>query len=182
MKFNLKNSIIFGTVTLLLIALISVFAFYLSVNNEERQLRNLAEAQRGKIEGQYDAMWKIIQQKAEVTDEYKDSFKEIFTGIIDGRYSKGDGTLMKWIKESNPNFDSSTYKDLMATIDIKRTEFMNTQNRMLDIIREHRNLCVTAPGCWFIQNKQDIDYTVISSTKSKATMSSGIEDDVNVFK
>ena len=115
------------------------------------------------------------------TDEYKESFKDIFVGIIDGRYSQGDGSLMKWIQESNPNFDSTMYKDLMATIDIKRTEFMNTQNRMLDIIREHKNLCMIAPKCWFVSNDSEIEYTIVSSTKSKATTQTGIEDDVELF-
>lgn len=173
---GLAAAVIVGVVLLLCVGM------YISVNNEERQLRTLAEAQRGKIETQYDAMWKIIQQKAQVTDEYKDSFKDIFVGIMDGRYSRGDGSLMKWIQESNPNFDSSMYKDLMSTIDVKRTEFMNTQNRMLDIIREHKNLCITAPRCWFVSDKSDIEYTIVSSTRSKATMTTGIEDDVDLFK
>lgn len=176
-----RNIIISAIATIVVVFGITLVGTYLSVNNEEKQLRNLAEAQRGKIETQYDAMWKIIQQKAKVTDEYKDSFKEIFVGIIDGRYSQGDGSLMKWIQESNPNFDSSMYKDLMATIDIKRTEFMNTQNRMLDIIREHKNLCMMAPKCWFVSNNSEIEYTIISSTKSKATMQTGIEDDIELF-
>ena len=169
-------AIIFG------IGVVTSLGMYFSVNNEEKELRNLAEAQRGKIETQYDAMWKIIQQKAQVTDQYKDSFKEIFVGIIEGRYSKDDNTVMKWIQESNPNFDASMYKDLMATIDVKRTEFMNTQNRMIDIIREHKNLCMMAPKCWFISDKSEIEYTIISSTKSKQTMETGIDDDVDLFK
>lgn len=176
------KNIIISAITVVVIGLgVLLAGTYFSVNNEEKQLRNLAEAQRGKIETQYDAMWKIIQQKAKVTDEYKESFKDIFVGIIDGRYSQGDGSLMKWIQESNPNFDSSMYKDLMATIDIKRTEFMNTQNRMLDIIREHKNLCMIAPKCWFVSNDSEIEYTIVSSTKSKATTQTGIEDDVELF-
>lgn len=176
------KNIIISAITVVVIGLgVLLAGTYFSVNNEEKQLRNLAEAQRGKIETQYDAMWKIIQQKAKVTDEYKESFKDIFVGIIDGRYSQGDGSLMKWIQESNPNFDSTMYKDLMATIDIKRTEFMNTQNRMLDIIREHKNLCMTAPKCWFVSNDTEIEYTIVSSTKSKATMQTGIEDDIELF-
>lgn len=176
------KNIIISAITVVVIGLgVLLAGTYFSVNNEEKQLRNLAEAQRGKIETQYDAMWKIIQQKAKVTDEYKESFKDIFVGIIDGRYSQGDGSLMKWIQESNPNFDSTMYKDLMATIDIKRTEFMNTQNRMLDIIREHKNLCMIAPKCWFVNNDSEIEYTIVSSTKSKATMQTGIEDDVELF-
>ena len=176
------KNIIISAITVVVIGLgVLLAGTYFSVNNEEKQLRNLAEAQRGKIETQYDAMWKIIQQKAKVTDEYKESFKDIFVCIIDGRYSQGDGSLMKWIQESNPNFDSTMYKDLMATIDIKRTEFMNTQNRMLDIIREHKNLCMIAPKCWFVSNDSEIEYTIVSSTKSKATMQTGIEDDVELF-
>lgn len=176
------KNIIISAITVVVIGLgVLLAGTYFSVNNEEKQLRNLAEAQRGKIETQYDAMWKIIQQKAKVTDEYKESFKDIFVGIIDGRYSQGDGSLMKWIQESNPNFDSTMYKDLMATIDIKRTEFMNTQNRMLDIIREHKNLCMIAPKCWFVSNDSEIEYTIVSSTKSKATTQTGIEDDVELF-
>ena len=176
------KNIIISAITVVVIGLgVLLAGTYFSVNNEEKQLRNLAEAQHGKIETQYDAMWKIIQQKAKVTDKYKESFKDIFVCIIDGRYSQGDGSLMKWIQESNPNFDSTMYKDLMATIDIKRTEFMNTQNRMLDIIREHKNLCMIAPKCWFVSNDSEIEYTIVSSTKSKATMQTGIEDDVELF-
>lgn len=177
-----KKVTIISIIAIIVMALFTIVGMYISANNQERQLRNLAEAQRGKIETQYDAMWKIIQQKAKVTDEYKDSFKEIFIGIIDGRYSKGDGSLMKWIQESNPNFDSSMYKDLMNTIDIKRTEFMNTQNRMLDIIREHKNLCMTAPMCWFIANKAEIEYTIVSSTRTKETIQTGIDDDIELFE
>lgn len=176
----MKLKTIFGLGISLIVIFIAMFA--LSANNQEKEYRNLAEAQQQKIETQYDNMWKVIQQKAQVTDKYKDSFKDIFTGIIEGRYTKDDNTVMKWIKESNPNFDSSMYADLMATIDIKRTEFMNTQNRMIDIVREHKNLCMKAPKCWFIINKTPIDFEPISSTITKKVMSTKIDDDIEVFK
>ena len=51
----------------------------------------------------------------------------------------------------------------------------------LDIIREHTNLCTTYPSKWFVSNKEPIEYTIISSTKSKATMETGLDDDINVF-
>ena len=69
------KNIIISAITVVVIGLgVLLAGTYFSVNNEEKQLRNLAEAQRGKIETQYDAMWKIIQHKAKVTDEYKESF------------------------------------------------------------------------------------------------------------
>lgn len=155
---------------------------YFSYNNKEIALRAKAEAQVGKIEGVHDKMWKVIQQKAQVTTEYKDAFAEIYPDIISGRYSgEGDGSLMKWVTESNPNFDTSLYTDLMQSIEILRSEFQRNQETMLDLIREHKTLCTTYPGRWFISNTLEIEYTVISSTKSKVVMETGIDDDVKLF-
>lgn len=155
---------------------------YFSYNNKEIALRAKAEAQVGKIEGVHDKMWKVIQQKAQVTTEYKDAFAEIYPEIISGRYSgEGDGSLMKWVTESNPNFDTSLYTDLMQSIEILRSEFQRNQETMLDLVREHKTLCTTYPGRWFISNTMEIEYTVISSTKSKVVMETGIDDDVKLF-
>ena len=163
---------VFGVVTL---------SMYFSYNNTDAKLRAQAEAQRGKIEGVHDKMWKVLQQKAQVSNEYKNAFSEIYPALIEGRYSQGDGSLMKWIQEANPNFDTSLYKDLMQSIEIQRSEFAKTQERMLDIIREHEVLQTTVPSKWFLKNTDPISYVVISSTRSKMVMEIGIEDDVKLF-
>ena len=172
-------------ITLLVIFGCGVFGVvtsYFSYNNKEVSLRAQAEAQRGKVEGVHDKMWKIIQQKAQVTDEYKDAFAEIYPNIIAGRYQgEGDGSLMKWVTESNPNFDTSLYADLMQSIEVYRNEFANAQVKMLDIIREHKVLVTTYPGKWFISNVSEIEYTIVSSTKSKAVMETGLDDDIKLF-
>jgi hypothetical protein len=172
-------------ITLLVILGCGVATFagmYFSYNNKEIALRAKAEAQVGKIEGVHDKMWKVIQQKAQVTTEYKDAFAEIYPDIISGRYSsEGDGSLMKWVTESNPNFDTSLYTDLMQSIEILRSEFQRNQETMLDIVREHNVLISIFPNRLFITNKIPINYTVISSTKSKVVMETGIDDDVKLF-
>ena len=178
----MKKIFTIGTFAFILVLGITIFGMYLSYNNQEVRLRNLAEAQRGKVESNFDAMWKIISQQAQVTSEYKDAFKEIYPELIAGRYSNGNGQFMQWIKEANPEFDTSMYKTLMQTIEVQRISFTHDQARMLDIIREHTNLIMTYPGCWFISNKSVIEYTVISSTKSKVTMDTGVDDDVDLFR
>lgn len=159
----------------------SAIGMYFSYNNTDARLRAQAEAQRGKIEGVHDKMWKVLQQKAQVSTEYKDAFAEIYPALIEGRYSQGDGSLMKWITEANPTFDTSLYKDLMLSIELLRTEFQKSQERMIDIIREHNVLLTTVPSKWFVSNTDVIEYTVISSTKSKVVMETGVDDDVNLF-
>ena len=152
-----------------------------SYSNKEISLRNQSNAQIGKIEGVYDKMWKVIQQKAKVTSEYKEAFKEIYPELISGRYSEGE-ELMKWIQEDNPDFDASLYKDLMQSIEILRTEFQHAQERELDIIREHNNLRQKFPGSLFVGNREEINYTIISSTQTKTIMTTGLDDDIELWK
>lgn len=176
----MKKTISLVVVGILLVIGIIFTGVYFNCNNNEVNLRNEATAQQGNIEAVYDKMWKIIQQKAQVTDKYKDAFSKIYPQLISGRYDKGDGSLMKWIQESNPNFDTSLYKDLMQSIEVERSEFQIEQKKMLDIIREHETLCNSYPSKWFISNKEPIKYTVISSTRSKQVMQTGIDDNVDL--
>lgn len=154
---------------------------YFSYNNREVSLRSEAQAQEQKIEGVHDKMWKVIQQKAGVASEYSEKFGSVYTHIMSERYNAGDGSLMKWIHEANPEFDSSLYADLSESIEILRTEFQHSQERMIDIVREHRTICSTYPGKWFISNTTPIEYEVISSTRSKTVMQTRLDDEVDVF-
>ena len=170
-----------GLGALALVALICI-GMYISYNNQEVRLRKEAEAQKGKVETVHDTMWKVIQQKAGVTEEYRDTFEKVFPEIIAGRYSQGDGSTMKWIQESNPEFDTALYKDLMQAIEVQRMYFNQAQTRMLDIIRQRDTLLETIPATFFISNKSKIDYTIVSSTRTKGTMVTGVDDDVDLFK
>lgn len=167
---------------LILVALSTSVGMYFSYNNKELALRKEIIAQRGKVEGTYDAMWKILSQQAQVSNEYKEAFKEIYPDLIAGRYSQGDGSLMKWVQEANPQFDIRLYDKLMQSIEVQRLTFKKSQERMLDLIRERETLIDSYPATFFINNKEPIEYTVISSTRTKTTMETGVDDDVDLFK
>lgn len=176
-----KVAIIISVCAVALIGIILV-GMYFSYNNTEIQLRKEAQAQEKKIEAVYDKMWKVISQKAQISSEYKESFHEIYKDIIAGRYStEGDGSLMKWITESNPQFDASVYMDLMNSVEILRTEFQHAQERMVDLIRERETLIEAFPSRWFVSNKEPIEYEVISSTQSKGVMETRMDDDIDLF-
>ena len=169
--------IIVAAVAILLILLIMFFTY----NNKEIYLRKEADAQRKKIESTHDKMWKVIKQKAEVSDKYRETFERVYPEIIAGRYSDGS-SAMKWIQEANPNFDTSLYNDLMQAIEIQRTHLHNAQTRMLDVIRERASLIESYPSRWFITNKSEIEYEMISSTKTHNVVETRVDDDVDVFK
>ena len=171
--------------TAIILIIVGFFAvlligMYFSYNNKEIALRKESEAQKGKIESVHDTMWKIIKQKAQVSEKYKDAFEKIYPDLIRGRYANDQGSMMKWIQEQNPNFDTSLYRDLSQAIEIQRTIFSNVQQRMLDILRERETLIESMPAKFFISNKTKIDYEVISSTNTKTIMETRIDDDINL--
>jgi len=173
--------IIIIAIAVLLILVVMFFAY----NNREIRLRKEAEAQEKNIEAVFDEVWKVINQKAQVSEKYKESFREIYREIMAARYGTQPGQqndrLMNWIRESNPQFDAAVYLDLSASIESLRAKFANEQARMLDIIREHETLCQTYPATWFIKDKRTIEYQVISSAKTREVIDSRTEDNVNVF-
>ena len=175
---NKELAIVSAVIAMSFLFILGMFFHY---NNQEKRLHVQIEAQRGKIEGVHDKMWKVITQKAEVSADYRASFDSIYVGIMQGRYSDGGGGLMKWITESNPEFDTSLYKDLMQSIELLRTEFQKAQERIIDLIRERKTLIEVYPSCWFVQDKSEIEYTIISSTRSKTVMETGIDDEVRLF-
>lgn len=162
------------------IVLIGVF-MYFSYNNREVALRKEAEAQNKKIASVHDTMWKILKEKAGVSEQYRETFEKIYPEIISGRYANDGGSTMKWIQESNPDFDTSLYKDLMQAIEVQRTYFSNAQQRMLDIIRERETLIESMPAKWFVKNKSVIEYTVIASDKTNDVMISRVDNETLNF-
>jgi hypothetical protein len=174
-----------GKITVLVIivlaVLIGIYALMnITYKNREVRLSNLLESQVLVIEANYDKMWKILKQQAQVTDKYKDSFKDVYVGIMEGRYSEGGGTLMKWIQESNPQFDSSLYKTLMTSIESNRTDFFNEQKKLISMSNQHKDLLQVFPGSFFLAGIENIEITIISSSKTKEVMKTGI-DDVSLF-
>lgn len=178
----MKKTIIITAASLIAISLI-IALLYFSASNKEITLRSQLTAQKEVCEAFYDRMWKVIAQKAQVADQYKGAFKDIYPALIEGRYgNEKGGTLMKWITESNPTFDVSLYKDLSSSIEAERAGFFMEQKRLVDLNNEHRIARYTFPGSLFIGGRPDVKITIVSSTATKIVMETGKEDSISIFK
>lgn len=177
-----KNVIaIICSIAVVVVLVVIWFSMSVSYQNKEIRYVNQFKAENQKIEAVYDNMWKSIQQIAEVTDNYKESFKEIYVQITDARYDKDNGVLMKWITESNPQFDSKQYEKLSTVIEVERKRFLNAQTKIVDIVREHNNMLDVIPSKWFLSGKEYLEYEVISSSITKTVMETRMDEDIQIF-
>lgn len=173
--------IILGIVVFLVILIIVLYWCY---NNKEISLRKLAIAQEHNISVVHDKMWKVIQQSAGATKEYAERFNEIYKDIINSRYAGyglDDGSLMRLIQESNPEFSKELYGELQVQIEAMRGEFAENQKIMLDIVREHNTLCEQFPYKFFIKDKTPIVYDVITSTTTNDVLNTNRDDNIDLF-
>lgn len=167
-----------ATVLLIGISILLMYFHYLNVNEQNKLVVQGKISQRESV---FDEMFKVIAQKAEVSNQYKKAFSEIYPDLISGRYENGNGQLMQWIQESNPNFDVSLYKDLMRSIEGLRAKFNNIQTELIAADLEQKKLLRTVPSKWFLDKNDTIPFEIISSTYAKDVSKTGIDDDIVLF-
>ncbi len=165
-------------ITIIIVIAVVLLIMFFAYNNREVALRKEAEAQNKNITSIHDAVWKIIKEKAGVAEKYRETFEKVYPEMISGRYANDAASGMKWIQESNPDFNTSLYMDLMQSIEAQRIYFLRSQQRMLDIIRERETLLNNMPAKFFITNKQTIEYTVVASDKTNDVMQTRVDNDV----
>jgi hypothetical protein len=152
-------------------------------NNKEIDLRNQAAAQQLANEAQFDEVWKVIKQVANVTDKYAADFRGIYNDIMAGRYA-ADGEnnpMFKWISEQNPTLDSAMYIKLADTINAQRAGFTRVQKRLIDIKREHDNLRKKFPSKLFLADAPELEIVIVTSSKTEDVFANGIDDDMTLF-
>lgn len=130
-----------GLIAIIITVLILVFGFsYVwSTRSMAVKLENKIEAQYTSNKSNYDKMWKKLVEMTQVTELQANQFKDVYTGLITGRY-QDTGLLMKAIKEENPKLDTAVYTQIQREIAAGRNEFDNNQKKVIDITKEYNDI------------------------------------------
>ena len=166
--------------TVLIVGLILIFSYF-SYSNEEIRLRETITAKIDDSRSHYTKMWEVLTNKAGISKTYASDFERIYPDLIEGRYSKGQGQMMNWIQEHNPEFDTSLYKDVMVSIEGQRESFHNNQRQLIDLNRQHSTLLKVAPSNWFLSSREPIVVPVIVNNETNETFKTGIESDMKLY-
>tara|TARA_R110000772_G_scaffold20466_2_gene56695 strand:- start:19037 stop:19657 length:621 start_codon:yes stop_codon:yes gene_type:complete len=187
-----------------------LFLTYISKNDFEVELGETLFAQNDICINHFDNMSKIIIQTAQVPQQFQktavEGFKDIYQDLVTGRYQDKDGSLqpvmMKWVTESNPEFDLNAFTELYARIQVvveaQRNEFTTQQDKLRAIHAAHNKFCKTfwnknlfrMGGRLIDKCEGDVDFTEVSedciryinSSNTKKIYETGNEDDIDLFK
>jgi hypothetical protein len=181
-----KKSMVITAVLVVVVVLVGlVAAQIIETYNAEVRLRNTIGAKQRDNRSEYDNLWKKISQVAQVTDTQKQALIDIFTehARARGGIHSGDAVI-KWLQESVPNVDTSTFTNLQNIIVGSRDSFTMRQKELLNLKREHDILLDSFPSGLILRTmgREKIDVTVITSSKAEATFDRGKDDDVSLPK
>lgn len=171
-----------GTIiSLIVVGILGIFiaGSFISYHNTWTDVNNSYEEQLETDKVIYDEVWKVIKQKAGVTEKYAEDFKDVYVSMMEARNYGGEA--FKWIQEQNPNFDQSMYKDLMNTIESQRAKFTMNQRRLISLHKTLKNLKQKFPSSIFLSSKVLPDLQTVTSSKTEKTFETGKEDDVDIF-
>jgi len=107
-KYLNKTTTILAALAILACGFIGTIVFGLTIlswHNTAASLKNSYEMKIKANEGEFNNLWKKIKQSAQVPEQKKNAFKEIFNSYASSRSTGGENQTMTWIKESVPNVD-----------------------------------------------------------------------------
>jgi hypothetical protein len=186
----MNKGLIIG-IAIVVLSLLGIFFFMkVSYNNKEINIRKQIEAEQDIYQQNFDKQYKVIAQIAQVAERNveanKAAYKEIYPGLIEGRYEKDNNVMMKWITESNPQWDMKSVEEAYAKVSVaiesQREDLYNQAKKLRDLVRERESLIEQFPGSLLISNKAKIDVTLITSKNTKEAFRTGEENDIELFK
>lgn len=179
-KFLIGCAAFFGI--FLIIAVITISTI-LGFRSSVVALENKIEAQHTSNKSNHDAMWKKFKELTQVTDIQAEQFKDVYTGVISGRYQDSD-LLFKAVSEQNPSLGTEVYTTLQREISASRNTFDNNQNKLIDVIREYNTRIDSGVGFLvnFIFNYEHIDPNqyIVTSDRTTDAFESNKDDVINL--
>lgn len=153
--------------------------------NREATLRNQQAGQQQVVSTYADKMWKTVSQDAQVPAQYKKDFLAVYDKLVSDRYpvnGSGQDPLLKFVMESNPQYDGTLYTKLMTAIEAQRADLTDQEKLLVGISVEHNNMFDQVWSGFVLRTfgRSKTTVSLVTSDKTKDMFQNG-ENDVNVF-
>jgi Na+-transporting NADH:ubiquinone oxidoreductase subunit NqrC len=132
--------ILVGMFAVMIVVGIFLVSTYVQYKNAGARIENQLTAELDKNRTVLNNVTMKVKEMAQVPDMYVDGLKTVIAASMSGRYGdKGSQATVQWIKEQNIPFDTSLYTKIQQAQESGRNDFMDSQQKMVDIARVYKN-------------------------------------------
>lgn len=174
-------AIVLGAVAL--IGGITLFAWGVSLNNQEVSLRTQVEAKMTDNKQQLANMKNKFRETGQVSNKEVELLSKVFVDYANARSGNGGGKLASFVTEAVPNVKPETLNRLMNIIEAGRNAWTSRQTELIDIHRAHTELLRKFPGnvLFSILGRHEIEIVVVSSEEAERAFETGKEEATKLF-
>lgn len=178
-KWMIGGGVLAASVLILGGIALAAILWVFSIFNGEVVLRNTFLAKKKAVETSHDTVWKVISQKYNISEDYKDTFIQGLKAVAAGREG---GSLFKMNTESSAQLGLSTdiFMAMMATIEGQRAMLKREQDSLVDVWREHKTFCEKMPNSFLLSGKALPEPVMITSSRTALAVETGKDDDVSL--
>lgn len=162
----------------------SLVAYGIDVNNNCVKMESGIVAQYTQNQNSYDNFFKKVKEVSQVPDMYTNDLKSVYDKLIKDRYAeKNENLLFQFIREHNPNFDASLYRQIQRVIEAGRNDFETNQKLLIDKKRIYENHLGVFPNnvvTGFLNfPKIDLkEYDIVSSVETKEIFKTKVSEPI----
>ena len=169
---------------------VSLIGSYVTAYNTGNSLENQIVATYENNENILAQYGQKVMEAAQVTEMQRDDLTHVVTEAMSGRYGEGGSkAVFQFIKEQNPQIDSSVYTKIQQIVEAGRNDFTVAQTQLTDRKRAYR----TALGSLWKGTFMGIagypnikvgfrggadDYPIITTGRAENAFESGKEDGI----
>ena len=137
----MKKNILWGTFGITALLVLFLITGLLSFRTASVNLEESIKAQYTQNQNNYDNMWKKFKETSQVTEQYAEDLKELYTNALTARYGEtGSQSMFQWLQEHNPDLSSETYVRLQSTIEAGRNSFESDQKQLISKKEQYTKL------------------------------------------
>lgn len=112
----------------------------IGINNDLVSQEESIRAQYKQNQNNHAQMFNKFKEVASVPEMYTEDLKKVYDSAISKRYGNdGSKAMFQWLKEHNPNFDSSLYRQVQQTVEAGRNDFEANQKMLLDKKQQYQS-------------------------------------------
>lgn len=149
-----------------------------SALNAETKLRNNLIQRNEVVKVEYSTGYKILTDQLSLKQQEDAVLKDIYLGVVEGRYKNDQNVLFKMVTEQNPNVDRTMAKGFFNSLEIYFNQRAQSFRDLAVMKDRHNTMLESYPNAiiYWLFGRGKIRVTYVTDSNTQKSFETGTDD------